>query len=541
MMTSAKWLAFSCAVWFIGSSVASGETWAPASGTNQWITPASWVEGTIPNAIGATAIFNSPTGTRNMDLNGQFTVGSISIDNNSTFSNNIRNYNISGDLLTFDAAGAGPATITSSGTGTNQNIFKSDMFFQDDVVADVTNLVGNSNAGALSLTGNIFGPGGLIKNGDGEMTMAYNSGDTSQVKQYTGASVLNAGRWRTSFGGAPTMTSSFTINGGQLDLITNNSTYTFGTGSMILNGQGPTSGPFAVYPGAIRPESGLTIAITNDVTLQSDSSIDIISTSTPSFVQGQLTLPGIVSGPGKLIAGQMPGDPTRGGRIVLSGANLYTGGTNIQQGEVEVSGTSATLGTGDVFVDGVSVNGVSQASGILTLDSGVANAIADTATLTITGDSGADAVIGGFVNLGSGINETVGHLILGGTTETTPGTYGSSASTATFKLDQYFSGAGVITLAAPAGVPGDYNNNGVVDMADYVLWRNGGPLQNEVDSTGTVDGADYDAWRARFGNTSGSGSSLQNAAVPEPSTILLFSLLFSFGVLISKIRPAVGA
>ena len=33
----------------------------------------------------------------------------------------------------------------------------------------------------------------------------------------------------------------------------------------------------------------------------------------------------------------------------------------------------------------------------------------------------------------------------------------------------------------PGGVPGDYNGNGVVDMADYVLWRNGGPLQNEVD------------------------------------------------------------
>ena len=31
----------------------------------------------------------------------------------------------------------------------------------------------------------------------------------------------------------------------------------------------------------------------------------------------------------------------------------------------------------------------------------------------------------------------------------------------------------------PPGVSGDYNGNGVVDMADYVLWRNGGPLQND--------------------------------------------------------------
>ncbi len=73
----------------------------------------------------------------------------------------------------------------------------------------------------------------------------------------------------------------------------------------------------------------------------------------------------------------------------------------------------------------------------------------------------------------------------------------------------------------PAGVDGDYNNNGVVDMADYVLWRNGGPLQNEVASTGTVDSADYDAWRARFGNTSGSGSGLGSAAVPEPGAFAL--------------------
>ena len=58
-----------------------------------------------------------------------------------------------------------------------------------------------------------------------------------------------------------------------------------------------------------------------------------------------------------------------------------------------------------------------------------------------------------------------------------------------------------------AGVLGDYNNNGKVDAADYVLWRNGGPLSNEVDTPGTVNAADYTEWRARFGNPgSGAGS-----------------------------------
>jgi hypothetical protein len=78
---------------------------------------------------------------------------------------------------------------------------------------------------------------------------------------------------------------------------------------------------------------------------------------------------------------------------------------------------------------------------------------------------------------------------------------------------------------APAGVPGDYNGNGTVDAADYVLWRNGGPLQNEVDAVGTINAADYTAWRARFGNTAGSSTGATvNAIVPEPATLVLLML-----------------
>jgi hypothetical protein len=60
-----------------------------------------------------------------------------------------------------------------------------------------------------------------------------------------------------------------------------------------------------------------------------------------------------------------------------------------------------------------------------------------------------------------------------------------------------------------------------------VLWRNGGPLQNEVVTLGTVTPEDYTAWRAAFGNASGSGS---GAAVPEPGSALL-SLLGGLAML----------
>jgi hypothetical protein len=88
------------------------------------------------------------------------------------------------------------------------------------------------------------------------------------------------------------------------------------------------------------------------------------------------------------------------------------------------------------------------------------------------------------------------------------------------------------------GLAGDYNGNGVVDAADYVVWRKGGTIQNEVDSPGTVNAADYTAWRQRFGNQNpASASSLGGATVPEPPTI---SLVFSgIAGLLSRHRKAV--
>jgi T5SS/PEP-CTERM-associated repeat protein len=73
---------------------------------------------------------------------------------------------------------------------------------------------------------------------------------------------------------------------------------------------------------------------------------------------------------------------------------------------------------------------------------------------------------------------------------------------------------------------GDYNGNGIVDAADYVVWRTnvGAATLNNRDgnSTGVVGQADYDFWRANFGRTAtGSlATAADRAAVPEPTTFL---------------------
>ena len=66
------------------------------------------------------------------------------------------------------------------------------------------------------------------------------------------------------------------------------------------------------------------------------------------------------------------------------------------------------------------------------------------------------------------------------------------------------------------GLPGDFNSDGKVDAADYVVWRK---------TNGTQPG--YDMWRTNFGSPAGAGSSLGGSAVPEPGTLGLglFTLL----------------
>ena len=89
-----------------------------------------------------------------------------------------------------------------------------------------------------------------------------------------------------------------------------------------------------------------------------------------------------------------------------------------------------------------------------------------------------------------------------------------------------------------SGVPGDYDNDGIVDAGDYIAWRKAlatpnTQLLNEVANTtpGVVTVEDYNAWRARFGNTTGSGSGLGSSAVPEPAgaVLLISALIASLG------------
>ena len=86
----------------------------------------------------------------------------------------------------------------------------------------------------------------------------------------------------------------------------------------------------------------------------------------------------------------------------------------------------------------------------------------------------------------------------------------------------------------PAPLPGDYTGDGVVDAADYVVWRKG------LGTTYTQD--DYDAWRAHFGQSApGSGTDARaSSAVPEQATaaIGICGLIFAAAIRYRKPRDA---
>lgn len=75
-------------------------------------------------------------------------------------------------------------------------------------------------------------------------------------------------------------------------------------------------------------------------------------------------------------------------------------------------------------------------------------------------------------------------------------------------------------------IPGDFNNNGVVDAADYVLWRKNQRTTNVLanDPYGPlVSDSQFALWRSNFGKTigQGAGTALNSGAVPEPGAMLL--------------------
>ncbi|TWT47242.1 Lysozyme M1 precursor [Botrimarina hoheduenensis] len=89
--------------------------------------------------------------------------------------------------------------------------------------------------------------------------------------------------------------------------------------------------------------------------------------------------------------------------------------------------------------------------------------------------------------------------------------------------------------AAEPPLTGDYNGDGVVDLADYTKWRDTlrrGNLDLSADGnkSGAIDTGDYDVWAANYGATAPPAT-----AIPEPTAALLAALALATVCL--RVRP----
>jgi hypothetical protein len=96
------------------------------------------------------------------------------------------------------------------------------------------------------------------------------------------------------------------------------------------------------------------------------------------------------------------------------------------------------------------------------------------------------------------------------------------------------------TLALPGVTPhpGDFDDDGDVDGADFVIWQTNFPAasgktitEGDADWDGDVDGADFVIWQTNFPYTPGPGAS----PVPEPGAFWLGATMFA-GLLFARFR-----
>lgn len=81
------------------------------------------------------------------------------------------------------------------------------------------------------------------------------------------------------------------------------------------------------------------------------------------------------------------------------------------------------------------------------------------------------------------------------------------------------------------GIAGDFNDDGLVNIADYTVWRDnlGGDeaaLLNRGNDNSVVDAGDYTIWKDNFGHSA--PCEVDSLAIPEPSSAWLALLTVAF-------------
>jgi hypothetical protein len=98
---------------------------------------------------------------------------------------------------------------------------------------------------------------------------------------------------------------------------------------------------------------------------------------------------------------------------------------------------------------------------------------------------------------------------------------------------------GDIKLLAPSPLVGDYNNDRVVDAADYTVWRDNVGSNSALPNDpigGTIGDQQYEQWKTNFGASDLGGSGSLGANVPEPGGLVLLAVGLMSSLVIGRRR-----
>ncbi len=341
----------------------------------------------------------------------------------------------------------GNITVTNAGTGNNGATISCPVALGAARTFTVAN--DGTSATDLTVSGIISGSYGFVKAGAGTMVLSGANLFTGGTSLTAGTLKLGASSTVSSAGPLGTTTGTTTVSSGAvLDL--NGFSLTGGaTNAIQLNGPGLTG----AAAGALTNTGTAPATIIGAITLGSASTITAAGSAGTLTCSGTvgtgayaLTLDGI-SGSSGTMSGILstPTSITKTGQgfWTLSGANSYTGATNINAGTLMLGNVSA-LGTS---------TGITTVTSGATLDlNGITLSSADPLTLNGTGVSGLGALLNssgtaagysGAITLGSATSiGTTGNITLG-SAGITGGQDLTKIGSATLNL-----GSGTVTLGA---------------------------------------------------------------------------------------------
>jgi hypothetical protein len=328
--------------------------------------------------------------------------------------------------------------------------------------------VGHGGGQGIHGTVTIDGPGStLTQNGTSTLTLGHASSSMATVN------IRNGGQFNTGTGAVSVRPTAQVLLDG-----TNASFHA--KGPMTVNG--------SVQLGSMPGNSGGTLDVDAGLTIDG---------GTVSVLKGVVDADAITL--------------ANGGSFDFVGGTLHVedfNGNLVNQGGTLAPGNS-------VGATSISGNYTQQSAATLKLEIGGVF-LGQWDVVTVEGNANLDGAIE--VTLTGGFQPVIGNSFT--VLSTNVGNIGGQFDTEVFPIfggltfDLVYNPKSVaLHVVAASVLPGDLNENGVVDAADYVVWRK---------ADGTQDG--YNAWRANFGRTAGSGAAVSDrvqTAVPEPVTLLL--------------------